>query len=401
MIKRHYEKVIVGCCFAFLFVNVGLASTAFSVHQPFIVAMDGIGDTGGSLILSARTLASLLAMFVVDRYYQALDVRNGVLVACLLTAAGFLVYSFATGLPVFFAGAVILGAGYGLGGLIAMTILTNRWFSENVGSAVGFATMGSGMASIVMPLIVIRVIEAASLSVAFLVEAAIALLVGLAVFALLRNRPSDLGLEPYAGKPGKKKRGQVLEMKPAPCGERVLLLAAVAFVGIFSCGAITYISVLATTSGFTPAFAATIVSVAGVALTVSKFVTGELFDVLGTQRGSAIVFVVAAIGFALCCCAGTGSAALMVVAAVMVGAGISLGSVGISVWSLDTADPANRARHIKNCQIAYGVGGFVANTLPGIVKDLFGSYVISYVGMLVILLAAAVIILRYYRMFSK
>ena len=61
---------------------------------------------------------------------------------------------------------------------------------------------------------------------------------------------------------------------------------------------------------------------------------------------------------------------------------------------------ANRAREIKNFQVAYSIGGFVANTLPGIVKDLVGTYVVSYAGMLVLLAAAAVIVLRYYRKYS-
>ena len=401
MIKEHYEKVIVGCCFAFAFVNIGLASTAFSVHQPYIVAMEGIGDTGGSLILSARTLTSLLAMLVVDRYYDLLDARRGVFLACLFTMGGFLIYSMAHTLPVFIAGAVVLGAGYGFGGLVAMTMLANRWFDAGVGGALGFATMGSGVASIVVPLVVVRIIEASSLSAAFLFEGAMALVVGLAVFALLRNRPSDLGMKPYEGKPGKRRSRGIRQMRPSSAGERALLLVAMAFVGLYCCGGMTYMSVLATSSGYDAVFAATLVSIAGIALTVAKFATGELFDFMGVPRASAVMFVLGAVGFLACCFAGLGEMTLMVVGAVLVGIGLSLGSVGISVWSIETSDPAMRSRHIKNVQVAYGLGGFLANTLPGIVKDLVGTYVVSYAAMLVVLVAAAVIVLRYYRIYSK
>ena len=400
MVKQHYEKVIVGCCFAFLFVNVGFSSTAFAVHQPYIVAMEGIGDTGGSLILSVRTLVTLLATIVVDRYFLKFDVRLGVLLATLMTATGFVIYSFATNLPVFFCGAVLLGFGYSFGGLVAMTILANRWYAEDVGSAVGFATMGSGAASIVMPLLVVWVIEAYSLSTAFFMEGCIAAAIGVIVFALLRNRPSDKGLEPHVGKPGRKRRRQRRKTRPAPAGERFALMAAMVFVGAYCCGAITYLSVLATSSGFDPVLAATFVSVAGVALTVSKFGTGELFDILGAPGATMVVTAVGAAGFVLCCFAGLGSAPLMIVASILAGAGLSLGSVGISVWSLDLSDEANRAREIKNFQVAYSVGGFIANTLPGIVKDLVGTYVVSYAGMLVLLVLAAIIVVRYYRTYA-
>ena len=397
MMRRHYEKVIVGCCFLFIFVNVGIASTAFSVHQPFLVALDGIGDTGGSLILSVRTLTSFFAMLVVDRYYNLLDVRLGVLVASLCTASGFVVYSIAASLPTFFAGAVLLGLGYGLGGMVAMTYLANRWFASGIGSVVGFASMGSGIASIVMPLVVVNVIEAVSLSAAFLVEAATSAIVGVAVFALLRNRPSDLGMEPYHGKSGKmraRKKAAVGSVSPV---QRLLLLTAMVCVGIFSCCGITYMSVLATSSGFDVLFAASLVSIAGFALTIAKLAAGELFDHLGTPRGSAIMFSIGIAGFILCCFAGAGNAIVMVCGAIAVGCGLSLGSVGVSVWSIDLSEPANRTKQIKNFQVAYALGGFIANTLPGIVKDIVGTYVVSYAAMVAITALAAFIILHFYR----
>lgn len=394
MLNRHYEKVIVGCCFLFIFANIGLASTAFSVHQPYLVAMDGIGDTGGSLILSVRTLVSFVAMLVVDRYYRALDVRVGVSVACLCTAVGFFVYSIAGSLPPFFAGAVLLGLGYGLGGMVAMTYLANRWFSTGIGGVVGFASMGSGLASIVMPLVVVRVIEAWSLQVAFVVEGATAAIVGAIVFALLRNRPSDLGMQPYAGGTGKGGKRRAHDLSPAPRGERMALFAAMVGVGIFCCCGITYMSVLATSSGFDTVFAATLVSIAGVALTIAKFVVGELFDHLGAPRASAIMFAFALAGFVLACFAGLGIPVVMIAAALLIGTGLSLGTVGISVWSID-------AQQIKNFQVAYALGGFIANTLPGIVKDLVGTYVVSYAAVCAIIAFSAVIVLRYYRKFSR
>ena len=400
MLSKNYEKVIIGCCFLGIFVNVGIASTAFSVHQPYLVAMDGIGDTGGSLILSVRTLFSLIAMVFVDRFYQALDVRRGLLVASLCTAAGFLIYSVATSLPVFFAGAVFLGFGYGFGGMVSVTYVVNRWFTGGVGGILGFASMGSGIASIVIPLVVVRIIRAISLQAAFVAEAALAAFLGIIVFLLIRNRPSDVGLKPIEGSLGKTRSARKRTMRESPRNEHALLLVAMVFVGIFSCCGITYMSVLATSSGFDALFAATLVSIAGATLTVAKFVAGELFDFLGAPRASALMFALGAIGFALCTQAGAGSAVIMICGALLVGAGLSLGSVGISVWSLDMSSPKTRTREIKNFQVAYALGGFIANTLPGIVKDLVGTYVVSYAAMVAITLTAAIIILRYYRKYA-
>lgn len=406
MLKRHYDKVIVGCCFLFLFANLGMASTAFSVHQPYIVAIEGVGDTGGSLILSVRTATSLAAMFFVDRYYRLFDVRKGVFLATMATTVGFVVYSFAHALPVFMGGAVFMGFGYGLGGMVAVTYIANRWFGNKLGSMVGFASMGSGLATIVMPLVVMRLIEATSLSVAFLCEAGLTAAIGVLMLLVLRNRPEDIGMvrtsetpENAERKNGKKKQGH-RAMRPAPAAEHVVLMLAMIGVGIFSCCGGTYISVLATSTGYSPLLAATLVSVLGIALTIAKFITGELFDHLGVAAGTAIVFGLGIAGYGLCSLAGLRNPFIMMGGAVLVGVGMSLGSVGVSVWSIDLSNPSNRVKEIRNFQVAYSIGGFIANTLPGILKDLAGSYVVSYAAILVVAAVAAFLILRYYHRYS-
>ena len=107
MVKgTHYEKVVCACCFLFLCVNIGFTSTSFNVYQPYIVAVDGIGDTGGSLILAFRTLISLLCMLAVAKWYRLLDCRLGVFLASCLTAIGFFFYSLADNFFMFCLGTV-------------------------------------------------------------------------------------------------------------------------------------------------------------------------------------------------------------------------------------------------------------------------------------------------------
>ena len=71
--RQRYHYIIVFCCFLSLFVNIGLPSTSFAVYQPSIVAL--VGDAAGSTILAVRILVSVLAITVVDRYYDMLDTR--------------------------------------------------------------------------------------------------------------------------------------------------------------------------------------------------------------------------------------------------------------------------------------------------------------------------------------
>ena len=404
--KRHYEKIIVACCFVSLFVNIGLNSTSFGVYQPYIVATPGIGDAAGSLVLSTRILMSAIAVIAVNRFYDVFNMRVGLTMAMVLTGGAFFIYASATTLPLFLLGATVGGIAYGLGGFVATTTLVNRWYRSGIGTAIGIASVGSGVAGFVIPVVVTNIVERESLAMAFACEGVLALMLALFVFVFLRNRPSDIGVEPHesakvssnsrSGQAARISQGVKLSKR-----ERVLVTAAMAMLGAFSLSVTAYLAVLFTSSGFDAHLAALLLSVAGACLTVSKFVAGELVDRIGTPRASLVMFALLVPGFIMVCMSGLQIVPLAVVATVCIGSGLSLGSVGLSVWSIELSSPADRERSIKNYQIAYSFGGFAMNILPGPLKELTGTYVTAYVIMLALVLGTAFIILGIYHRADK
>lgn len=393
--KDHYEKVITLCCFLFIFANIGLPSTSFSVYQPYIVAMPAVGNTGGSIILAVRTLTTIVAMLFVDRYFNLLGARMGVCFATILTAMGFFAYSIATAMPMFIIGAILAGAGYGFGGMVGMTMLVNRWYEGDRGSAIGFATVGSGVASIVIPIIVVAIISNISLQIAFIVEAYMALIIAAIIGVFLRNDPSAMGMQKHKHvATAAEKAHRVTHHKPIPMPNRARnrFFLALAAVGGICMGALTYLSVYLTTSGYNDFFAAAMLSVAGISLTISKYTTGKLFDKIDTARATAIMFGLQTAGI-LCLCAAVLVNPLFAIAgSVLFGAGMALGTVGTSEWSLELAPEHGRGKFIKNCQVVYVIGGLVMNFLPGPLKDLLGSYFYTYVILLVLSVAAMAIV---------
>lgn len=401
-IKKHYEKVIVLCCFLILFTNVGLPSTSFSVYQPYLVEIPGVGHTGGSIIISVRTFVSLVAMLFVGRYYDILNCRIGAFAASCCVSIGFLLYALNTSN---FAGlcvaSVFTGLGYGLGGMIASTMLINRWFRSNVATVAGITAVGSGVAAVVLPNFVVVLISGWSLSVAFAFEAVLALVLGGLVFLLLRNYPSDMGLAPYeatetpqaAGKPQKKHRQR---NRGVPHKTMPLLYVAMFFVGCISVGGTSYLAVLFTSEGFSTEAAASLVAVCGGCLTVAKLACGLVFDRIGTRNGSVVFFALFIGGTVLLCLSDMGSSSLAGVAVVAYGLGLALGTVGISVWSIELSPAGKQSRIIKNFQLCYATGGFVFTLLPGYMAEAFGTYLVSYVVLLVMLVTAAAIVVGVY-----
>ena len=390
-IKQHYEAVVAVCCFLILFTNVGLPSTSFSVYQPYLVDLPGVGHSGGSIIVSVRTFVSLLAMLVVGRYYDLVDCRIGAFLATLCVSAGFALYSLAgSNFGMLCGASALTGLGYGFGGMIASTMLINRWFRANVATVAGVAAVGSGVAAIVIPNAAVALISAFDLQTAFRAEAALALVIGVAVFALLRNDPRDMGLIPYEGSPKAVKREQE---KSAQQPERVrkrhvnrdlsprtmpLLFLAMIIIGCVSVGGGNYLAVLFT-----------------------KLVSGMAFDRFGTKRGSAVFFALYIAGTAVLCLSDMGNTGLAGLGVLMFGIGMSLGTVGISVWSIELAPRGKETRTIKNFQVCYALGGFIFTFLPGFLTEAFGTYLVSYAALLAMLVVAAVIVIGVYTATDK
>ena len=407
-IKSHYEKIICACCFLILFTNIGLPSTSFSVYQPYLVEIPGVGHAGGSIIVSIRTFISLLAMFFVAKFYRLLDCRLGVLVSSLCVGVGFALYSFFAELFVgLCVASVFTGLGYGLGGMVASTMLISRWFSANMATAAGIAAVGSGVAAMVLPSLVVQIINVTSLSAAFAFESGLACFMGVLVFVLLRNRPEDIDREPFSGsekriKKGRAKRSNRVRVnRGLPHSLLPIVFIAMVFVGCISVGGSNYLAVLFTSEGFSTEFAALLVAISGACLTFSKLFSGIVFDKAGTKLGSLIFFVLFIAGTALLCLTDMGKTGLAGIAVVLYGFGLSLGTVGISIWSIELSPAGNQMQTIRNFQIAYALGGFIFTFLPGFLTELFGTYLVSYSILLGMVVASGVIIVTIYAILDR
>lgn len=109
-----------------MFVNVGCPSTSFGVYQPYIVDQPNMTHFYGSLIVSLRSLASLISMFFIAAYYKKLDCRIGVALATMATGLGFIIFAFSDNVVMYSLGAIVMGVGYSLGGAAGMTILLDN-----------------------------------------------------------------------------------------------------------------------------------------------------------------------------------------------------------------------------------------------------------------------------------
>lgn len=398
--RQHYRIIIVICCFCILFINQGLPATSFNVFQSYLVELPGVGDLRGSLVLTVRTLVSLVAVFFVTAYYRRFSLRVGVAVATAFTAGGFLVYAAARGLALLCLGSALTGIGYGFGGMAAVTLLIGNWYRGHIGTVAGIVGMGSGVASMVMPVVSAAVIARSGLSQAFLAEALIALALGGLAVALLRSRPQDVGLRPTEEEPpASPRRASLVSVGSStlPRADRRLMLVAMTLLGAVAVVGNGYFSVLLTSSGISLQTAALLTAVLGGALTLGKLACGWVLDLVGARRGSLGFFTVLIVGLLLCALVGPGGAADGFFAALFLGCGVALANTGSSVWSLELSAPRDRLGLVRDFQAAYAFGGFAFNLLPGALASATGSYAVSYALFAACAIACSLIVSLVYR----
>lgn len=371
-----------------MFVNVGFPSTSFGVYQPYIVQAPGMSDASGSFVLTIRNLSSLITMLFVAFYYKKFDCKMGIFIATIFTCIGFVVFSFSDNLFLFCIAAILAGIGYGLGGSAGMTLLIGKWFKNNTGKAIGFATIGSSLAGILVPMFVLFIVSFSSINYAFMWQAIFALLIAVFLLVFIKNKPDNLTEK-------KLKTQDSFSQFKLTKFQYYLYVFGVFLVGGACLSDIYFLSILFTSSGGDAVLGATVVTVANISLCLGKFVLGVLFDRFGTFKGTIISFCFIICGIILLCIA-PGNEFLPYLAAAIFGFGTALTTVGISQWSIDLSININREKTVRDFQTAYAAGGFVTSMFPGLIAQFSGNYAIFYYISLVIVLISATIILKLY-----
>lgn len=359
-----------------IFCTGGLAMTGFTVYQPYLISIGGLTNAQASMLTSIRSMFTLIAMFAVNSVLRKTDIRLGATGSVLAIVVSFILYGIGGGFPIYCCAAAIAGFAYGTGGMVAATIMINRWFEEHQGLALGICAAGSGMSTVVATPIITWAIERFSLRSTLLAEAVVVAILMLLVFLLLRNRPK--------GEEGKKFGGNGAKITLDRNSFQVRTSDAyIVYIGMllmgFTYASSSHIAVLYKSEGYHTATVALFLSVMGVALIVGKCLYGLVSDKYGSFVAGNLFFGAFFIGGVLCCVSGIKNVLLGVVAVALLGGGSSILSVGISVIARAVAKPKCFTPLVQRYQIIYMIGSLLFGVMPGIVADHAGSYIPAYV----------------------
>lgn len=408
--KIHYAWVVCFGCALMFFCTCGLSCNVFGVYSPFIMKQFGYSKTQVSLISSARSLSQVMAVALAGRYYRKLKARQGMLIAGALCAAGYIIYGFASEFPVFLAGSLFVGFGYGLGAMIPISMILERWFRKDRTLAVSLVSAASGLATLGIPSVITANIEKRGMAFAFMLEGEIMFVLVLISFLIIKNNPSDLSIQAFGEKEAKTNAMYMAASADAQKNDGkkyitgkywiVLYFMAVAATTFNSAG-FGCLSMLVTTEGFDSGTVALSLSVAGFMLMLGKSLFG-ICSTKFTQYSTSMAFgIVCTVATLMCCFISMGKLMLFVSVGLYGGA-LSMYSVGQVSWLDEWASPEERADRLRLLQMIYSIGALFSNFFSGVLADAFGgSYIPFYILCAAGAAAVTVIVWYTYRKLRK
>lgn len=388
--KIHYSWFICAGCTLLTFCTGGLACTGFTTYLPYIMTANDLANVQISSIIFIRSLFSVLAMLIIDKFLRKYEIRRVVTAALLLDAVAFIAFGLSSSFISYCISAALVGIAYGSGSMIPVSILISRWFNDHRGLALGICMSATGMSAFIASPVITAIVERFSLSISLYIEAGFIAASAIVIWFLLRSMPSCLDLEPLGVDEGGTAQTYAAESAP-----KALYLAMVA--GFFLLGAAannlySNLSVLYQSVGYSSGEIASVISLFGVSLAVGKISCGYLSDKLGVFKACMLLFVMSTVGCALCCLARIGNLTMADAAALLVGFGLSVASVSTSTYACEIATEKDYPKVVSRFQTMQTAGGLVFALAPGLLADLTGDYIISYVVMLTLIVVSGFVI---------
>src|SRR6478752_7053717 len=193
----HYGWVVAAVTFLTMLVTAG------AVGAPGVLILPLQQEFGWTTSEISTALAIRLLLFgLMGPFAAALMNRRGVrrmaLSALTLIAAGLLLSLAMTHVwQLVLLWGVVVGFGTGLTALVLGATVATRWFTQRRGLVVGLLTASSATGQLVFLPLLANLTEAVGWRVALAFACSILGVAVIAVAALMRDRPSDLGLRPY------------------------------------------------------------------------------------------------------------------------------------------------------------------------------------------------------------
>lgn len=401
--RIFYGWWIVTACFVLCFYVGTAVFWGFTAFFEPLVAEFQWSYAQVSLAVSLRGLEmGLLAPivgFMVDRF----GARKLILTGVICISLGLFGLSRTTSLAWFYGCFLVLA--FGAGGcttVVTMSVVAS-WFNKRLGIALGFMASGFGASGLGIPAIV-GLVDAFGWRTTLVILSIGMLVVGLPVFAVIRNRPEDMGLHPDGLDPTPVQtatednpEAEAAEAPPAPLGLKKLWLSG-SFIALMGAEFVRMLIVQAVglhimpylgQMGYSRGEAGFVAASVPLISIIGRFGFGYLGDVMDKRRIFSGAFILMAVGLlAFYNLPGWMWAGVFLIC---YGPGLGGGMVMRGSLVRECFGRAYFGRLMGIVMAAAAIGGLVGPWAAGLIFDIIGRYQPIWIAFAMFILISGVL----------
>ncbi len=167
------------------------------IFQNYVTEEFGCTRAAFSLHTSISTFACIFVSFFIGKLFSKSSIKRFYLVAALISAAGFLAYSFATRIWQFYVISAIAGCAGIAQSHITVAAVVNNWFGPRLkGKAMGIAMAGSGIGAMLLSPLLTSINKSMGWRSSYRILAAMVVVIVIPlVQAIIVRTPGELGLK--------------------------------------------------------------------------------------------------------------------------------------------------------------------------------------------------------------
>lgn len=391
--RIHYGWIVLAMGTLVVMGALGLSRHSYAMILPAMQAGLGMDNTQAGVLATANMVGYLGLVVVGGAMASRYGPRVVITVGLAIAGVGMLL----TGLAQNFVSAAawrgLTGLGSAASNVPVMGLMAYWFTTRKRGLAAGIAVAGSSLGLIFVGSIAPHILASYGEDgwrICWFIFGGLTLLLAVAGFAVLRNRPSEKGLKPLGGSVADppSSRGQ----EPLQLG-RVYRSGTVWHLGLvyiaFGFSYIIYMTFfskyLIAQGGYAPEAAGRLFTIMGWFGLICGLLWGSVSDVIGRKRALIVVYIIHAVAFSLFALwpkpPGFTTSAIL---------------FGLSAWSIpaimaaacgDVLGPRLASAALGFITLFYGIGQAIGPSVAGAMADATGSFYSAY------LLAAGVALL--------
>ena len=289
--KKNYHWLIAAVLLLQLFMIGGIYNNLSNLFMLPVTESMGIARSSFALAVSMKGLASFISTFFSGALLHRFGYRKMVSLLMLTNCIALVIMATSKNAVTLGLGIGILGLGDGICLNAGPPRVIRHWFHKYQGMVLGCVSAATGLGGSALCLVISGIIEGSGWQSAFLCCAALYSVMAVLLFAVVRNRPEEMGLKPFG-------EGQYDQKKEKPARKwsgfswEQLLRRPAFYLLVLGCF-LTCVCMYSLSQnlvphlrgiGFSNAQAVSVQSTFMLLLAASKFGVGALSDRIGGKR---------------------------------------------------------------------------------------------------------------------